>query len=709
MKQNQTYWILFFVLLLQGFPFDAAAQSGDTLRPSSEFITDQLESLSRSSDLKQDYSDLTGNYIFYARHPININGPETDKLVQLHLLNEMQLVALKNYIHKNGIIYSLYELQYISGFNRNTIQQLSPFIRTGPPGKTKPFSWKKAIKYGDHQVLMRYGQLLETEAGYQIPADSAWLKPGSVFLGTPQKLYFRYAFRSNDHLRWGFTAEKDAGEMLLPSGLSDSVKHILGNHKPSFPDFFSAYAYVSNLGILKKAVIGDYHLEFGQGLCLWSGLTFGKSAEATSIKYYGTGIKPNTSSNENRFFRGAAVTLGLKKIALTFFYSHNKIDGSFFVSPSGQNEITSLLETGNHRTINELLNKHRLMINAFGGHAEYARRRWKVGLTYYQTRFGLPLEPVEKPYRLFYFRGKKLSNTSMDLSFLLKKMSFFGELAANPSGGGWAGMAGVNLYPADRLTLTLSYRNFSPAYKVLYASPFRESGQVNNEHGIYLGLKMLLSRMLTLTAYADYYTFPWLKYHINAPSSGKAFLAQLDMNTSQNLSMYFRFRYGQREENNSLPEGYYPLLTNKKRSDFRYAVTYSVVPQLILKTRIEYVHYVKVSDREKGFLIYQDILYRLLRLPLNISFRYAWFNTDGWNSRIYAYENDVLYAFTIPPFYDNGQRVYLLLHYRIKKFLDLWMKIARTVFFNKKSISSGPEAIQGNHKTSIKFQIQIKL
>ena len=709
MKQNRTYWILSIVLLLQGINFNVSAQNGDTLRPSSEFITDQLENLSRSSDLKQDYSDLTGSYIFYARHPININGPKTEKLVQLHLLNEMQLIALKNYIHENGIIYSLFELQYISGFNKYTIRQLSPFIRTGPCKKTKPFSWKKAIKYGDHQVLMRYSQLLETEAGYKIPADSAWMKPGSVFLGPPQNLYFRYAFRSNDHLRWGFTAEKDAGEVLFPSRLGDSVKQILGKHKPSFPDFFSAYAYVSGLGILKKAVVGDYHLEFGQGLCLWSGLAFGKSAEATSVKYYGTGIKPNTSSNENRFFRGAAVTLGLKKAALTIFYSHNKVDGSLFVSPSGQNEITSLPETGNHRTINELMNKHRLVVDAFGGHVAYTGRRWKAGLTYYQTRLGLPLEPAEKPYRLFNFRGNRLSNASLNLAFQLNRFSFFGEFAANPDDGGLAGIAGVNLYPADRLTLTLSYRNFSPHYKVLYASPFRESGQVNNEHGIYLGLKMLLSGRLTLTAYADYYSFPWLKYHINAPSLGKAFLVQLDMNASHNLNMYFRFRYKQREENNSLPNGYYPLLVNKKLSDYRYAVAYTVVPKLILKTRIEYVSYVKASDREKGFMVYQDILYRFARFPLNISFRYAWFNTDGWNSRIYAYENDVLYAFSIPPFYDKGQRIYLLLHYRIKKFMDLWMKIARTVFFNKNSISSGPRAIEGNHKTNIKLQVLIKL
>ncbi len=683
------------------------AQNGDTLHKSAEFLTNQLEDLTRSSDRQQDYSDLAGEYIFLAKHPVNINSPEVDKLVPLHLLNEAQLASLKIYIHNNGAILSIYELQYISGFNAGIISALKPFIKTGIPAKTKPFSWKKALKYGDHRVLMRYAQILEPIAGYDIPPDSAFVKPGSIYLGTPQKLYLRYGFRSGNHLRWGFTTEKDAGEIFFSPHLGDSVNQLLGGQKPHFPDFFSAFAYVSDIGILKKAVIGDYHLEFGQGLCLWSGLTFGKSAETNTVKYYGQGIRPNTSANENRFFRGTAFTIGIKNMTLTGFYSRNKVDGSFFVSPKGEGEISTILETGNHRTINELLNRHKLTINAFGGHLAYTYKFMKVGATYYQTRLSLPLEPAQQLYRQYYFHGKELSNASIDLNLQFSHISLFGELAANP-GKSLAGIAGINAYPSDRLTLTISYRNISPAYKVLYASPFMESENVSNEKGVYVGVKALISKMFSFSAYADYFSFPWLRFQINAPSTGKAFLAQLDMVPFRHLSMYFRFRYQQKAENISSPEDYHPLLTDKKYTDFRYAISYAPTQKLVLKTRVEYVHFAKVSDREQGFLVYQDILYRFARLPLNLSFRYALFDTDGWNSRIYAYENDVLYAFTIPAYYDKGQRFYLLLHYRFKKHIDVWFKTSRTIFFNKTSISSGSDAIAGNHKTSVKLQLQLK-
>ncbi len=701
-----TGFALSCVLWMATFP-QVAAQSTDTLRPRTEFITNRLENLTRTSDRQQDYSDLTGDYLYYARHPININSPERKKLLSMHLLNEMQLVSLEDYIHQYGPIYSLYELQYITGFDVQTIRRILPFIRAATPEMTKKPDWKHLFKYGNQRILLRYGQILEKENGYKIPADAAFVKPGSVFLGPPQKLYARYAFRFDDHLRMGFTAEKDAGEVLPFQHFNDSIRTILGSHKPRFPDFFSAFISFSGTGIIQKVIVGDYHLEFGQGLCLWSGLTFGKSAETTDVRYFGTGIRPNTSTNENRFFRGSAITLGRKKFSLTLFVSHHQVDGTLFSTAGNRPAVATLQETGNHRTINELLNKHRVTIEAYGGHLEYTATRWKTGITWYRTRLSLPLLPDSVPYRYYAFRGKQITNAAVNGAFRWNRLFFFGELATN-SAEAWAGTAGLNAYLSDRLSLTLLYRNFSPRYHVIYASPFMESGSPQNEQGLYFGIRMLLTSYLTFSAYADYFRFPWLKYQVNAPSTGKAFLAQIDISPRQALSMYLRIRYTQREENLLLPERYTRPIVSKQLADFRYALTVQPNERLTLKTRLEYVRYLKATDKEQGYLLYQDMQYKLPRFPLSLSFRYALFDTDGWNSRMYAYENDVLFAFTIPAYYDKGQRVYLLLHYTMKKNLDFWLKTARTLYFNKKTISSGPETINANHKTEIKFQLQFK-
>ena len=108
-------------------------------------------------------------------------------------------------------------------------------------------------------------------------------------------------------------------------------------------------------------------------------------------------------------------------------------------------------------------------------------------------------------------------------------------------------------------------------------------------------------------------------------------------------------------------------------------------------------------------MVYQDVLWRPVRLPVDITFRYALFSTDSYDSRIYTYENDVLYAFSIPSYYGRGQRVYLMLKYEWKNYLDIWFRIGRTTYSDRQTIGSGADEIQGNHKTEVKVQLLLKL
>jgi hypothetical protein len=104
----------------------------------------------------------------------------------------------------------------------------------------------------------------------------------------------------------------------------------------------------------------------------------------------------------------------------------------------------------------------------------------------------------------------------------------------------------------------------------------------------------------------------------------------------------------------------------------------------------------------------QDLAFHFQKIPLSVKMRYALFDTDGWDSRIYAYEDDVLYAFCVPAYYNKGQRIYLLLHYQWHSLLHFWLKIGRTTFFNQNHISSGADLIPAPHKTTLRFQIMAK-
>jgi len=107
-------------------------------------------------------------------------------------------------------------------------------------------------------------------------------------------------------------------------------------------------------------------------------------------------------------------------------------------------------------------------------------------------------------------------------------------------------------------------------------------------------------------------------------------------------------------------------------------------------------------------MMYQDIKFKPMFSKLSFSLRYTYFNTKSYDSRIYAYENDVLYGYSIPSFYGNGKKIYLLLKYNIVKNTDLWIKISETIYDDRDVIKSGWDEIEGNKLTELKIQLRYK-
>jgi hypothetical protein len=105
----------------------------------------------------------------------------------------------------------------------------------------------------------------------------------------------------------------------------------------------------------------------------------------------------------------------------------------------------------------------------------------------------------------------------------------------------------------------------------------------------------------------------------------------------------------------------------------------------------------------------QDVSYSFEKIPLQIDFRYQFFDATDYENRFYSYEKDVLYAFSIPMYYGQGSRCYLNLQYDLTKKITLWFKIAQTIYADdRESLSSGNEAISGNRKTDVRFLLRWK-
>ncbi|MNY46687.1 hypothetical protein D3C86_1818900 [compost metagenome] len=90
---------------------------------------------------------------------------------------------------------------------------------------------------------------------------------------------------------------------------------------------------------------------------------------------------------------------------------------------------------------------------------------------------------------------------------------------------------------------------------------------------------------------------------------------------------------------------------------------------------------------------------------LEVSARAAFFKTDDYDSRQYVYEKDVLYAFSIPAYYNTGTRHFLMLRYAVSKQLKIWLRWSQTRYSDIEMISSGLNEIEGNKRSEAKLQV----
>jgi hypothetical protein len=95
----------------------------------------------------------------------------------------------------------------------------------------------------------------------------------------------------------------------------------------------------------------------------------------------------------------------------------------------------------------------------------------------------------------------------------------------------------------------------------------------------------------------------------------------------------------------------------------------------------------------------------------NLSLHFKTILTDSkdYDTRFYMYEPDVLYAFSVPVYYGQNLRYYILIKSRISQKLSCWLKWSTTNFRDREEIGSGPDLIEGHRKSEIKLQAIYKL
>ena len=647
----------------------------------------QLENLAEAEEGESEDDSYLQQLSDLRKRPVNLNTATESDLKVFFFLKPLQIQNLLLYRQLLGNLIDIYELQAVPGWDLETIQKVRPFIMVSN-AVTLAEEFGKRFSQGENSLLARATQILERSKGF-VALDSA----GPKYKGSRQRIFLRYRYQYKNLLQYGLVADKDAGEEFFK-----------GSQKRGF-DFYSFHLFARDIGIIKHLALGDFTVNMGQGLISWQSMGFRKSADAMGIKRQADILRPYNSAGEFNFHRGGGITLKKNSWQGTAFVSHKNLSANAIIdSINFDDYVSSIQNSGYHRTQPEIDDKDQVKQLTLGGNLSYQTNRLHIGVNAVHYKLSKPLQKGPEPYNTFTIGGDKISNAGVDYSYTFRNTHLFGEVAIDGQGD-LAMVHGLMASLDSKADFSLLYRNISRAYGSLYSNAFTESTTPINENGLYAGLAIRPAIGFKIDLYADVFAFPWLRFRVDQPSKGADYLVQFSWKPNKQVEVYTRYTNQSKAINLSQTNLPVHITSNRPKQNWRTHMSYKVSPTFTVRGRAEVLWFDKRSDKpENGFLIFTDVLYKPLLKPLSAGIRLQYFETDSYDTRMYAYENDVAYSFSIPAFFEKGYRYYFNINYDVSRKLSTWFRFAQTISPGKTNIGSGFDEIAGNHKTEIKLQ-----
>ena len=639
---------LFFMLLASSL----AAQKYDW----DDFVEEYTSDVERAEeeDLQQHLQELKE----LSEHPLNINTATVEDLLQLPFLSEAQIEQIHAYIYLHGQMQTLAELRLVPLIDDATRRWIPLFMYAEPEQQETDKRLFSRLRHDfstrlDIPLYYRVGQ--QQENGYR---------------GDPLYHRIRYTLGNSRHFQAGLRVEKDAGER--------------------FYDSYGAYAMLHDVGILDKAVVGDYRIGFGEGLVI-GGSTW-NSKSTPPLKTQG-GIRPMTGMDETNFLRGAAVTLSLgNHIKLSAFGSYRKRDATL----TSKGEVQTLRTDGYHRTASEWEKKRNVGSTVLGGNIAWYNKGFHLGATGYWQKFSRTLNPGSQQYRAIYPKGNAFGAVGMNYGYTRYRLSFAGEVAYSTAAGGWATINRASWSIGRSYVLSAVQRFYAYQYFSFYASALAENSNAQNESGVLVHLQAEPLAGLQLTAYADFFHHPWPRYRMTHSSTGQEFMLQGSYAISRKHTLLARYQL-KRKENGDRMEPHHRI---------KLGWTCEPSGQWRLQTTGSF-HGVLGS---KGFMMVQSVRYVLPKPSLSFNGQLGWFHTDDYLSRIYVTQPSLYSSVSSASYSGHGMIGVLTCRWQSRN--RRWMLEARygmVRYFDREEQGTGLQRILSPWKNDLSVQTRIKL
>lgn len=661
-------------------------------------VQEKVEQWAEQQEGGLDYLDMLEQIQFVGKRKLSINKANYEDWASLQLLTHAQIMAVLEHKRQYGDFVSIYELQVVEGLQKDLIRVLFSIVQV--PESPFDFFRNAALieeKWKGETVLLLAQRLEKSQGYYVVGTDD-----NPAFEGGPQRLVLRQRFSYKQRLFFGYNGEKDAGEAFFS-----------GSNPQGF-DFQSAHLFLKNPDkhVLRSLAIGDYQLELGQGLVFSSGLGFGKSPGLFAIKRNRFGLRPYRSLNEALFLRGIGMHWVYKKWHFLGFTSSQRIDARLLSNTLTDSlEIASLPISGLHRTAAEIAAKGQAKQQLLGGAVRYDIKGFSVCYTQVLSSLSLPLQANNQVYQVFQNRGGVLLQQGLSYSFLKNNWVVFGEIASNQSAQHLSMLHGAILSLGKKLDLLYYYRDFHKAYQAVFSNPVSEFSGSRNERGMMMGWSYKPGFRWLWNTYMDRFYAEWPRYRVDAPSQGLDFLSELSYTERKRGLIYVRWRTKLKEWN-VLPTGAKTHeLTAHQRHVLRFHTEFSPLIDWSIRMRVEWVGYRfadsdKVLKLQQGALVFVDIRRNWTPIKTTFTGRLQFFSVEDYNARVYAFENDVFYSFTIPAFQYSGWRYYWVSKTVVKRRWTIWTRWAQTRYMQTIQQGSGPDRLQARIFTDVKVQLR---
>ena len=656
-----------------------------------------IEDLLESNDItpsEEGYEEIVNTLVLLASHPVDINTAGFDSLKMLYFLSDSQIDNLLAFRARHGGFSHPNELLLVTGIGPADLANILPFIRVGSYSPA-PISSRRVR----HEIIARTRTTRPLQEGYRQYAPEAFIyesdyltKKNNRYQGPPWSALVKYKLNADTRWQAALTLENDAGEPYFT------------RHQPLGFDFISAHAAFTPGNWLTLGLVGDYKLQWGQGLVAWGGYTAGKSSAINNEKT-ARGIVPYTSTDENYYLRGAAATVRpLPSLSIDAFASYKPADGTLHEEDSTA-VSASFTSTGYHRNALEQDKKHTLEEFTAGLALHWNTDHFRVDLHLLHYDFTPSLSVGDQPYQQFDDRGDRRTLASVAYKTGFRSLYLFGETAVSDNGS-VATVNGIRFSGLSWAAPTVVYRRYDQRYASHYASGFGEYSGTTNEEGVYAGVELPLSPGLHLVAYHDWFRYFTSRYRATAPGHGREIMAQLTLARPRGEYRLY-FKHEDKPEDQKIAGLTYTL--PRVKQEYRLQIVLLPSSRLELRTRCALSRFRKDTIAEEGFLAYQDVVYASADDRFKGQFRLAYFDTPSYNSRLYAYEHNVLYGFSFPAYYYRGFRSYLNLRWRPFPFATLYCKLGATYYPNRSTLSSYLSRVDANHTFDLTFQLRIKL